>query len=250
MFLFMNVASCFIVTDVVTKIGLQRAVQGAAVLMAIGCWLRSGLGFAGPAMSMLGMAGTTTAAAGAAGLVPYPLMVAGTLLVGFAQPFFQCTPPVLSAQWFAPDERATSTAVALNFNQIGIATAFLVGGAMATNAAGMEQYFGLVAVISTLVAIGSALQFQSEPPIPPSTSELEKKISGHVEPPFLESVQQFFKTKGFSRALAAFVCSISITNIVGVSLRSRYLFNCKTSMFSTFDQCLTEFSCSFVPGFY
>ncbi len=86
---------------------------------------------------------------------------------------------------------------------------------MATNAAGMEQYFGLIAVMSTLVAIGSALQFQNEPPIPPSSSELEKKISGHVEPPFLESVQKFFKTKGFSRALAAFVCSISITNIVG-----------------------------------
>lgn len=138
-------------------------------------------------------------------------------MVGAAQPFFQCTPPLLSATWFAADERATSTAVALNFNQIGIATAFLVGGAMATNTAGMEQYFGLIAVLCTVVSAGSLLQFQNLPPKPPSTSELEKLRRGEAEPPFFESVQTFFATPGFSRPLAAFVCSISITNIVGVS---------------------------------
>merc|ERR1712087_238721 len=38
---------------------------------------------------------------------------------------------------------------------------------------------------------------------------------GEEEPPFLESVQTFFATKGFTRPLAAFICSISITNVVG-----------------------------------
>ena len=88
----------------------------------------------------------------------YNTVVAGTMLVAVstlatespcptvpstnclqvAQPFFQCTPPLLSATWFAPDEtppksgsfgsqirggheraeeRAMSTAVAINFNQ-------------------------------------------------------------------------------------------------------------------------------------
>ena len=28
----------------------------------------------------------------------------------------------------------------------------------------------------------------------PSASELEKKLAGHKEPPFIESVQKFFKT--------------------------------------------------------
>ena len=204
-FLFTNVATSFIVTDVVSTFGIQRAIQTAAVLMATGCWFRSGLGFL----------------PGQSGLVDYPLLVIGTVLVGIAQPFFQCTPPLLSAMWFAKDERSTSTAIALNFNQIGIATAFLVGGSMATNAAGLENYFGLIAIATSIVTVGTLLQFQNEPEIPPSMSELEKRILGEKEPPFLESVEKFFKTKGFTNALAAFICSISITNVVGVSAQTR-----------------------------
>lgn len=204
LFLFTNVASCFLVTDVVAQIGLQRAIQGSAVLMTLGCWLRSGLSF----LPFVGSPDTNS-------LVSYPLLVVGTVMVGAAQPFFQCTPPMLSATWFAPSERATSTAVALNFNQIGIATAFLVGGTMAVNPSGLSNYFGLIAVLCTLVTVGTMLQFQNEPAIPPSASEIEKKVRGIKEPPFLESVQLFFRTRGFTPALAAFVCSISITNIVG-----------------------------------
>ena len=101
-------------------------------------------------------------------------------MVGAAQPFFQCTPPLLSAQWFGSDERATSTAVALNFNQIGIATAFLVGGAiMATDPIGLEQYFGLVSVLCTIVAIGTVLQYQNLPPTPPSSSEMDLENTRH-----------------------------------------------------------------------
>jgi hypothetical protein len=61
------------------------------------------------------------------GLPKYTILTIGTVLVGFAQPFFQCTPPLLSAVWFASNERATSSAVALNFN-LGIAAALIVGG--------------------------------------------------------------------------------------------------------------------------
>lgn len=224
-FLFTNVATCFLVTDFVNRFGMQRAIQSAAALMAVGCWLRSGFGFVLPAANAIGMGDMVTSAAassttwmaagGDAGLVPYPILVAGTIMVGAAQPFFQCTPPLLSAQWFAADERATSTAVALNFNQIGIATAFLVGGTMATSPSGLEQYFGLIAVLSTVVMGGTFLQFQNLPPSPPSSSELEKLAKGEEEPPFLESVKMFFATPGFTRPLAAFICSISITNIVG-----------------------------------
>ena len=205
-FLFTNVATCFLVTDVVSKFGMQRAIQAAAVLMAAGCWLRAGVGF---------LPGQGD------GLVDYPFIVIGTVLVGIAQPFFQCTPPLLSAMWFANNERSTSTAVALNFNQIGIATAFLVGGAMATTSDGLENYFGLIAVATTIITVGTLLQFQDEPEIPPSASELEKRILGEKEPPFLESVQKFFQTKGFTNALAAFICSISITNVVGVSKNTK-----------------------------
>eukprot|EP00532_Pseudo-nitzschia_australis_P005701 CAMPEP_0168167234 /NCGR_PEP_ID=MMETSP0139_2-20121125/2443_1 /TAXON_ID=44445 /ORGANISM="Pseudo-nitzschia australis, Strain 10249 10 AB" /LENGTH=585 /DNA_ID=CAMNT_0008084467 /DNA_START=291 /DNA_END=2048 /DNA_ORIENTATION=- len=204
-FLFTNVATSFLVTDIISKFGLQRAIQGAALFMTVGCWLRSGVGF----LSIGGGVETGNI------LVDYPWIVAGTVLVGIAQPFFQCTPPLLSAKWFANNERSTSTAIALNFNQIGIATAFLVGGSMATDTVGLEKYFGIIACTTTLVTIGALFQFQDEPPYPPSSSELEKLIKGEEEPPFLESVQKFFATKGFTQALAAFICSISITNVVG-----------------------------------
>ena len=84
-----------------------------------------------------------------------PSEVIGTILVGAAQPFFQCTPPLLSANWFGADERALSTAVAINFNQVGIATAFLVGGAMAQSQAGLGQYFDVITLASFVVAIGA-----------------------------------------------------------------------------------------------
>jgi len=194
-FLFTNVASSFLVTDCVRRFGLGTVIRGASLLMAAGCLLRSG------PLSI--------------GLVPYPALVAGTVAVGAAQPFFQCTPPMLSAIWFGKDERATSTAVALNFNQIGIATAFLVGGAMGTNAKGLEDYFSLITLVSCAAAVGTVLQFRDKPPSPPSTSEIEKLIEGEEEPPFIKSVQKFFSTKGFTLPFAAFVCSISITNVVG-----------------------------------
>jgi len=211
-FLFTNVVSCFLVTDIVQKIGLEKAIKGASALMLVGCVLRSGVGPIGTMLpSLASVAGPTTDS----GLVPYPLLLAGTILVGASQPFFQCTPPMLSATWFAADERATSTAIALNFNQIGIATAFIVGGEMATDPTELSKYFGLISVACAVVTAGTFWKFQNAPPLPPSSSELEKLIRGEEEPPFFDSVKKFFKTPGFKRPLVAFIMSIAITNIVG-----------------------------------
>ena len=99
MFLITNVLSCFLVTDITRTVGLRKAVVGAAGLMSAGCALRSGIPMYGE-------------------LPPYDFEVAGTVLVGAAQPFFQCTPPLLSATWFGAEERALSTAIAINFNQV------------------------------------------------------------------------------------------------------------------------------------
>ncbi|KAL7467941.1 hypothetical protein ACHAXS_008170 [Conticribra weissflogii] len=253
-FLFTNVVSCFFVTDAVARFGLGRSIKGAGCLMFLGCLLRSGLpdvsgmwngllfgtatahaadavvvdGGGGGALDRVASAvsevlpdavtdlvdpATLTEASRVAGLEPYSLIVLGTVLVG--KPYFQCTPPMLSATWFAANERATATATALNFNQIGIAVAFLVGGHMANSEAGIHDYFGLITVLCGVVAVGTVCQFRDRPDFPPSYSELEKLVRGEKEPPFLESVKKLFQTKGFTIPLAAFVCSISITNIVG-----------------------------------
>lgn len=222
-FLFTNVASCFIVTDTVKKFGLEKAIKGASALMALGCFFRSGFGIFASFLTSLGItlaasdpAAVASATAGSGSdLVPFWSILAGTIMVGAAQPFFQCTPPLLSATWFASNERATSTAVALNFNQIGIATAFLIGGEMATSPDGLANYFGVISIACALVTLGTFLQFQNKPPTPPSTSEIEKLIKGEEEPPFLESAVKLFKTPGFLYPLSAFIMSISITNIVG-----------------------------------
>jgi len=214
-FLFMNVASCFCVTDVVEKYGLQRCIKMASLLMALGAWLRSGLGIIRTITDFLGVESGVVMESPVFGLVSYPMFVAGTLMVGAAQPFFQCTPPLLSAHWFASDERAKSTAIALNFNQIGIATAFLIGGEMGNTLDGLLDYFSLIAVLCTILSAGTFLHFQNLPPIPPSRDRMEKLQKGDSEPPFRRSVYMFFHTKGFIRVFAAFICSISITNIVG-----------------------------------
>lgn len=221
-FLFMNVLSCLMVTDAVARFGLQKCTKASSLLMAVGCWLRSGLGIVTVVCEVLGIRerfssflNTEIFGTPLFGLPPYPVVVIGTLMVGMAQPFFQCTPPLLSAQWFPSNERATSSAVALNFNQVGIATAFVVGGIMADGYDGLNRYFALIAAISTVVSIGTYLQFQSLPPIPPSASELSKVQSCHRDPPFHVSVRTFFSTPGFGRPLAAFICSIAITNVVG-----------------------------------
>lgn len=200
-------------------------------------------------------------------------MVLGTVLVGFAQPFFQCTPPMLSATWFGSKERALSTAVALNANQIGIATAFLVGGSMChgTDAASMMKYFGLITAACAAVTGVTLMKFEDKPKMPPSSSEARKIALNEKEPPFFQSVkvrgdeerrdgmktpsqaaniahsrtfvqdthppqtpqwsrppiltlfyivslrssQNFLTNKDFYPPLAAFVASITITNIVG-----------------------------------
>ena len=43
------------------------------------------------------------------------------MLVGAAQPFFQCTPSLLAANWFGESETTLAATLALNSNQLGIA---------------------------------------------------------------------------------------------------------------------------------
>lgn len=55
------------------------------------------------------------------------LIHGGQLLNGLAGPTIMSAGPFLSTTWFAPDQRATATAVATLFSYLGGATSFLVG---------------------------------------------------------------------------------------------------------------------------
>lgn len=196
-FLFTNVAACFAEPFVIKRFGLRKPVIASGILMAVGSVLRSGIPFIGHSMP------------------PYACVVLGTVCVGLAQPFFQCTPPMLSATWFAPTERALATACAINFNQVGIAIAFLLGGSLATSEEGIKYYFSIISVSAILVGVGTTLQFREVPPSPPSASAMEKASGTHEDLPFPQQALKLFKTKGFLHPLSAFICSIAITNIVG-----------------------------------
>ncbi|CAJ1346454.1 unnamed protein product [Effrenium voratum] len=193
-FLFTNVFACFLEPYVIRKFGLRIPIVGAAVLMAVGCWLRSGIPFSGEE------------------LPGYSTVVAGTMLVAVAQPFFQCTPPLLSATWFAPDERALSTAVAINFNQVGIATAFVAGGAFGGSEAGLKAFgpFGMRKSASELEKMLAAKQSGTL-----KSKDAKEKKKDVPADTFLREARRLVATPGFIPPLAAFVTSIAVTNVVG-----------------------------------
>jgi len=159
-------------------------------------------------------------------LPSYMVEVMGTMLVAVAQPFFQCTPPLLSATWFAPDERALATAVAINFNQVGIATAFILGGELGHSEGGLKEYFGLITVAAIVVAGAASIGFREKPPSPPSASEAEKEIEAmngqdKQDLNFPAQAAELLQTPGFLQPLFAFVVSISVTNVVGAFMEQK-----------------------------
>ena len=222
-FLFTNVAFCFLEPQIVGKFGLRNVVVSAAALMTFGCALRSGLEFNDfiPFASFM---------------PSYTEEVVGTIMVGAAQPFFQCTPTLLSSRWFGKDERALSTSIAINANQIGIAVAFIVGGLMGQTSEGLNGYFSLITLLSGIVTIGAFIQFQEKPPTPPSLSQVQQEKERRLrceaeeacdldalekmgedelaELNFPALCKRLLNTPGFWQPTAAFVASIAISNNV------------------------------------
>lgn len=198
-FLAFNVASCFMYTDISRVLGLRTSTAAAAALMAVGCTLRCG----SPVDPSL---------------PSYATLVIGTALVGIAQPFFQCAPPLLSATWFASSERSLATATALNANQLGIAAAFIVGGAAVSDPETLKGYLETIAAAS-FVGLGLTLFFfKDKPPTPPTASAAAKLCDvPHVGDAITyprAMLHLVSKTPGFVPALVAFVGSICVTNLV------------------------------------
>ena len=54
-------------------------------------------------------------------------MAAGQFFNGLAGPVTQAAPPLLSANWFAANERTTATAVASLCGSFGVALSFVIG---------------------------------------------------------------------------------------------------------------------------
>ena len=118
-FLSTNVLFCLIEPVLVRRYGLRKVVVSGSALMFFGCLMRSGI----PGSPVRDLSRVTF----------------GTICVGAAQPFFQCTPALLAAAWFGPNERTLATTLAINANQIGIAAAYWVGTSMVHHTKSMHK---------------------------------------------------------------------------------------------------------------
>jgi len=93
-------------------------------------------------------------------------------LTGLSQPMYQCTPTLLSSNWFPETERTMATGVALNSNQLGIGVAFVAGTIFVSRKEFIFQYFNIITIFSLVTFVGVLFQFQGKPHVEP---ELEEK---------------------------------------------------------------------------
>ncbi|KAF6733758.1 Disrupted in renal carcinoma-like protein 2 [Oryzias melastigma] len=124
------------------------------------------------------------------------LIHGGQLLNGLAGPTTMSAGPYLSTTWFAPDQRATATAIASLFCYLGGAASFLVGPLVVPAPNVSQTVNGVAAAVSdssiseriqlilyaelAAVAVLFAailLYFPSRPPIPPSVAAASQRLS-------------------------------------------------------------------------
>lgn len=126
------------------------------------------------------------------------LIHGGQFLNGLAGPTIMSAGPYLSTTWFAPDQRATATAVASLFGYLGAAASFVAGPMVVpapnnttshplfwTAGTGSDStikdriqlvlYAELGAIAVLFVAV--LLYFPSRPPLPPSVAAASQRLS-------------------------------------------------------------------------
>nr|XP_019960553.1 PREDICTED: disrupted in renal carcinoma protein 2 [Paralichthys olivaceus] len=124
------------------------------------------------------------------------LIHGGQLLNGLAGPTIMSAGPYLSTTWFAPDQRATATAVATLFSYLGSAVAFVIGPLVVPSpndtqkapmmvAAVSDSYIRdriqlvLYAELAAIAVLFTAVlvYFPSRPPMPPSVAAASQRLS-------------------------------------------------------------------------
>ncbi|KAL3944877.1 MAG: hypothetical protein SGBAC_001020 [Bacillariaceae sp.] len=170
---------------ILARLGLRKTVLFGSLLLMIGSLVKSG---------------------GIPPIIPSDLNIGhdewrlylGFFLVGLSQPLYQCTPALLSASWFPEKERTMATGVALNANQLGIGFAFIFGTLLVSDAEDIPNYFGLLTLLSTVVFMGTLIQFDDAPPTPPSSSARVMRGTLELNVPNFEDIMQSVRNIGTS----------------------------------------------------
>ncbi|XP_022100532.1 disrupted in renal carcinoma protein 2 homolog [Acanthaster planci] len=119
----------------------------------------------------------------------------GQVFVGVSAPILQAAPTQLSAVWFPPHQRTTSTAIASTAGYLGLAGSFLIGPNIVTDvpksvtadnitAESRTQHFNEImnllyieCGLAAALVIAALLYFPDRPPTPPSVSAGEQRES-------------------------------------------------------------------------
>jgi len=201
-FLAFNVVSSILEPPIVQRIGLRNATVLGCVVMFLGCLIKSGIpGLWYPC---------------------YGSLLIGTVFVGVAQPFFQCTPALLAANWFGSNERTLATTIALNANQFGIAAAYVVGTNLVKTPDELRDYFDIITIVSAVLVVGVIFHFKEMPPTPPSFSaqgKLDMEHEGSLWG-WVADMVKLFKAPGFIHTVVSFTTSIAISNMISTFLAS------------------------------
>jgi FLVCR family MFS transporter 7 len=92
------------------------------------------------------------------------ITLGGQILASIAMPFMVNSPPVLSANWFPPSLRATSTSIAVNCNAMGVCLVYLMSQFVVETSDDLPKWNFFIAVLTIAAWLSAVFCFRSFPP--------------------------------------------------------------------------------------
>ncbi|EQC37890.1 hypothetical protein SDRG_04911 [Saprolegnia diclina VS20] len=148
----------FVGSWVMDKKGLRYGVLLGAILQAVGASIRY-LATAGHVDSSFQVL----------------FLVLGQTLAAMAMPFMVNSPPMLSALWFPPSQRAAATSIAVNCNQLGIAVVYLLTPFLVHSPDDVAPWSGVIALLALLSTALACCFFQRSPLFVASSTSYDAK---------------------------------------------------------------------------
>ncbi|KAG7380582.1 Major facilitator super domain-containing protein 7 [Phytophthora pseudosyringae] len=137
----------------------------------------------------------------------------GQTLASLAMAFMVNSPAVLSANWFPPSMRATSTSVALNANNLGTAVVYLTAPFVVFSADDIPNYNLYVAVFALVSWVLALFVFRSSP----NSRTGEPKSAAHDEYDWGQW-RSAFSHNGFWHTLVPFSLAECVFNTISALL--------------------------------
>ncbi|POM74103.1 Major Facilitator Superfamily, partial [Phytophthora palmivora] len=138
------IPTAFIGSWIMDKKGLGCGVLLGGILQALGAGLRYFACFLTPAEEVY-------------------VTIFGQVLASLAMPFMVNSPPLLSANWFPPSMRATSTSTALNANALGTAIVYLIAPLVVRSSDDVPNWNLSVTVLAVGSCVVAVIYFRSDP---------------------------------------------------------------------------------------